>query len=397
MIMSHINANIELDFDHLTVLAIMNYKILSLFLLLVIQASIAVSQKLPSRKNIIKSMRLTNAYFMHKWPDPGKSIITNRERPSNIWTRAVYYEGLMSLYAIDRKKEYYDYAVEWGEKHKWGMRSGIDTRNADDQCCGQTYIDLYLIDRQPERIRDIKLSIDNMVKSEKKDDWNWIDALQMAMPVFTKLGVLYKDTSYFRKMYDIYSYSKYNHGGKGLYNIADKLWWRDKDFVPPYKEPNGEDCYWSRGNGWVIAALVRTLDELPETDPHYNEYLQDFKDMCVALVPLQRTDGFWNVSLHDPTNFGGKETSGTALFTYGFAWGIRKGFLDKKTYLPPVQKAWKAMTSEAVHEDGKLGYVQGTGKEPKDGQPVTYTSVPDFEDYGLGCFLLAGSEVYRLK
>jgi len=41
--------------------------------------------------------------------------------------------------------------------------------------------------------------------------------------------------------------------------------------------------------------------------------------------------------------------------------------------------------------------VQETGKKPKDGQPVTYDKVPDFEDYGLGCFLLAGTEVYKLK
>ena len=153
-------------------------------------------------------MRLCNAYFMQKWPDPGKSIITNRERPSNIWTRAVYYEGLMELYRIDKKKEYYDYAVDWGNKHKWGLRSGATTRNADDQCCGQTYIDLYLIDKQPERIAAIKTSIDSMVSSEKKDDWNWIDALQMAMPVFVRLGVLYNDTGYFRKMYDLYHFSK---------------------------------------------------------------------------------------------------------------------------------------------------------------------------------------------
>ena len=42
-------------------------------------------------------------------------------------------------------------------------------------------------------------------------------------------------------------------------------------------------------------------------------------------------------------------------------------------------------------------YVQGTGKEPKDGQPVTHDSTPDFEDYGLGCFLLAGTEIYKMK
>jgi len=357
----------------------------------------AEAQKLPNKKRVLKVMRATNDYFMKKWPDPGKEIMTNRIRPSNIWTRGVYYEGLMDLYRIDKKKAYYDYAVEWGEKHKWGMRNGTTTRNADDQACGQTYIDLYLIDPRPERLADIKATIDNMVNSPKSDDWHWIDALQMAMPVFTRLGILHNDTRYFDKMYDLYSFAKYQHGGKGLYNPADKLWWRDKDFVPPYTEPNGEDCYWSRGNGWVVAALVRTLDLLPQSDPHYSEYLQDYKDLVQALLPVQRTDGFWNVSLHDPDHFGGKETSGTALFAYGMAWGINKGILSREQYLPVVIRAWNAMSSEAVHKNGFLGYVQGTGKEPKDGQPVSYTSMPDFEDYGLGCFLLAGTEVYKLK
>lgn len=357
------------------------------------------AQSLPSRSKTLKAMRLTNRYFMDKWPDAGKPIFTNIERPSNIWTRAVYYEGLMALYGIDKKKIYYDYMLQWGEKHKWGLRGGIKTRNADNQCCGQTYIDLYILDgkQQPERVHDIKASMDSMLKTSKIDDWNWIDALQMAMPVLVKLGNLYNDSSYFRRMYEMYAYTKYKHGDKGLYNPAEKLWWRDKDFDPPYKEPNGDDCYWSRGNGWVVAALVKTLEALPLSDPHYNEYLQDYKDMCAALLPLQRTDGYWNVSLNDPNHFGGKEITGTSLFIYGFAWGINKGILSKKTYKPAIAKAWKAMLKEAIHPNGKLGYVQGTGKEPKDGQPVNYDSTPDFEDYGLGCFLLAGTEIYKLR
>ncbi|OQP63605.1 glycosyl hydrolase family 88 [Niastella populi] len=355
------------------------------------------AQKAPAKKNVLKVMRLTNQYFMNKWPDPGKSIVTNRERPSNIWTRAVYYEGLMALYAIDKKKQYLNYAIDWGAKHKWGLRDGIQTRNADNQCCGQTYIDLYLMDKKEERIKDIKASIDLMKGTEKVDDWNWIDALQMAMPVFVRLGVIYNDTSYFSRMYEMYAFTKYKHGGNGLYNQAEKLWWRDKDFVPPYKEPNGANCYWSRGNGWVVAALVRTLQMLPKSDPHYNEYLQDYKDMLKALLPLQREDGFWNVSLADPTNYGGKELTGTALFVYGMAWGINNNIIDKATYRPVMLKAWDAMMKDCIHPDGMLGYVQGTGKEPKDGQPVTYDKIPDFEDYGLGCFLLAGSEMYKLK
>ncbi|WP_090785655.1 glycoside hydrolase family 88 protein [Pedobacter sp. ok626] len=366
---------------------------LTLFGLLV-QASFA--QKIPSKKEVLKSLVLTNAYFMNKWPDAGKSIITNRERPSNIWTRAVYYEGLMSLYQLKPDQAYYDYAVQWGEKHKWGLRDGIGTRNADNQACGQTYIDLYNMDKKPERIKDIKASIDLMMKSGKIDDWTWIDALQMGMPVFAKLGVLYNDPAYYEYMYKMYMHSKNVEGG-GLYNAKDGLWWRDKDFVPPYKEPNAEDCYWSRGNGWVVAALVKVLEIMPKDAPHREEYLKTYQEMIKALVPIQRTDGFWNVSLHDPTHFGGKETSGTALFVYGMAWGVNQGLLDQKVYQPIIVKAWNAMTKDAVHNNGFLGYLQGTGKEPKDGQPVSYTSMPDFEDYGLGCFLLAGTEVYKMK
>ncbi|WP_097126051.1 glycoside hydrolase family 88/105 protein [Spirosoma fluviale] len=368
-----------------------------LVLLLLAVTLTAQAQKLPAKKEILAKMTLANAYFMASWPDPGKEIVTNKTRPSNIWTRAVYYEGLMALYGIDKKKVYYDYAVEWGQKHNWGLRSGINTRNADDQCCGQTYIDLYLIDRKPERLHDIKASIDAMVKSDKVDDWNWVDALQMAMPVFAQLGVLENDRSYFEKMYQIYMYSKTQHGGNGLYNPKDGLWWRDKDFVPPYREPNGKDCYWSRGNGWVVTALVRVLDIMPKDAPHRDEYEKTYLDMMRALPPLQRADGYWNVSLHDPTHFGGKELTGTALFVYGMAWGINHGLLDGNVYKPIISKAWNAMATDSVHPNGFLGYVQGTGKEPKDGQPVTYNSKPDFEDYGLGCFLLAGTELYKLK
>lgn len=358
------------------------------------------AQKLPSKKTVLKTITLANKYFMDKWPDAGKPIFVpsrNRTWPSNIWTRAVYYEGLMALYNIDNRKAYYNYALNWGAKHQWNLRDGSKTRNGDNQACGQTYLNLYNLDKKQEYIDSIKASIDKMILSDKIDDWHWVDALQMAMPVYTQLGVLYNDTNYFHRMYQMYSYTKYKHGDKGLYNAAEGLWWRDKDFDPPYKEPNGKNCYWSRGNGWVVAALVRVLNNLPKNEPHREEYLNDYNTMMNALLPLQRNDGYWNVSLHDSTNFGGKELTGTSLFVYGMAWGINQGLLDNKKFLPAVIKAWNALTKESVHTNGFLGFVQGTGKEPKESQPVTYNKEPDFEDFGLGCFLLAGTEVYKMK
>lgn len=358
--------------------------------------AISAAQPFPAKESVLQKMIQANDYFMQKWPDPGAPIVGERVRPSNIWTRASYYEGLMALYKISPDKRYIDYAVQWGEAHKWGLAWKNDNRNADDMGCGQTYIDLYRIDPKPERIKRIKDAIDKMCASEKVDDWWWIDALQMAMPVFARLGTLENDDKYWDRMYTMYMHTRNVEGGKGLYNRKDHLWWRDKDFVPPYREPNGEDCYWSRGNGWVIAAMARVLEQNPPSEKHKKEYSRMLKNMASALLKVQREDGFWNVSLHDPGNYGGPESSGTAFFVYGMAWGINHGYLKKEKYLPALLKGWNALCNQALHENGFIGYMQGTGKEPASSQPVGYDTMPNFEDYGLGAFLLAGSEIYQL-
>ncbi|MDL2242050.1 glycoside hydrolase family 88 protein, partial [Bacteroidales bacterium OttesenSCG-928-L03] len=326
----------------------------------------------------------------------------NKNYESNLWTRAYYYEGLMDLWKIDPQQRYIDYALEWGNKHEWklrGTKEGQHVRNADNQCAGQVYLFLYEQDSsKPEHyINAIKQSIDSMMVTNQLDDWHWIDAIQMAMPIFAQLGNITGDTAYYNRAFDMYMYTKLQHGENGLYNPEDQLWWRDADFDPPYTEPNGEDCYWSRGNGWVVVAMARMLDLLPVDEPHRTEYETMLIDMCQALVPLQREDGFWNVSLHDPNNYGGKELTGTAMFVYGMAYGVNQGLLNAKEFTPIIYKAWNAMVKDCLHSNGFLGYVQGTGKEPKEAQPVTYEREPDFDDFGLGAFLMAGAEIYKMK
>ena len=371
--------------------------LLAVALLASIAAALAAPPSLPSADQVLAKLRTVNDRFLLNWPDPAPDIVTDRARPSNIWTRATYFEGLMALHRIAPEPRYSAYAVRWAESHDWNLAYGsTSNRNADDQCCGQTYLDLYALDPRPERIAKIKTAIDNMVNSTKRDDWWWIDALQMAMPLFARLGVITGDPRYFTAMHELYSHTRSVQGGTGLYNPTEHLWWRDADFDPPYREPNGAHCYWARGNGWVLAALVRVLDVLPANHPQRAEYLRTFQDMAAALVPLQRADGFWNVSLMAPDNYGGRELTGTAFFAYGMAWGIRHGHLSRDTFLPVVAKSWRALANLAVRPDGTLGYVQGTGKHPSDSQPVTYDSAPNFDDFGTGAFLLAGTEVYQL-
>ena len=295
------------------------------------------AQNLPDQKETLNTLIKVNKHYMKNNPDCTlPSFVKGKMRASNIWTRTVYYEGLLALYSIYPDTEYYAYAYHWGDFHKWGMWRGTTTRHADNYACGQVYIDMYNLCPKPEILLNVKSNLNMLVNTPQINEWWWIDAIQMGMPGFAKMGKLTGEQKYFDKMWQMYEYTRNQHGEHGMFNQKDGLWWRDQDFDPPYKEPNGEDCYWSRGNGWVYAALVRVLDEIPANEVHRQDYIHDFLTMSKAIKACQREDGFWNVSLHDPNHFGGKELTGTSLFVYGMAWGIRNGLLDRDEYLPIV-------------------------------------------------------------
>ena len=351
-------------------------------------------------QQVLCTTQKVNDYFMAKYADPTLPTNVKKVRPSSLWTRAVYYEGLMALNDIDPQQRYMDYTDRWASFHQWTPRNGIKTCDADDQCCEQTYLMRYTQNKNEKILSTTLQNLDQqMERANPKNSsiygwWTWIDAIQMAMPVYMQVYKITGEEKYRDHAMQMYRWSR-NECGGGLFNEKDGLWWRDADYVPPYKEPDGKDCYWSRGNGWVYAALVRCMNQLDKKDKAYKELKKDFLMMSEGLKKCQREDGFWNPSLVS-TNYAMTETSGTALFLYGMAWGIRNGLLKAKDYREACDQAWAAMVKTSVHSDGFLGWMQGTGKDPSDGQPLSYTRVPDFEDYGTGCFLLGATEYYKL-
>ena len=376
-------------------------------ILMVALCSVAAMAQSNTQAGVLQTARNVNNYFMKKHADPTLPTNVGRIRPSSLWTRAVYYEGLMALYEIDPDSRYIDYTDRWAESHKWTPRNGITTCDADDQCCAQTYLDRYMMTGDAKMIEHVRENLDHQMKTPnaKADNallgwWTWIDAIQMAMPVYTKMWRATGEQKYLDHGMKMYVWSRDTLAG-GLFNEAEGLWWRDKDYVPPYKEPDGRNCYWSRGSGWVYAALVKSLIDLQampknkQTKKYIKLLKKDFILMSEALLKCQREDGLWNPSLVS-NNYEGKELTGTALFLYGMAWGIQNKILKDKQYRPACDRAWTAMVRDCVHRDGFLGWVQGTGKDPSAGQQLSYTKVPDFEDYGTGCFLLGAAEYYKL-
>jgi rhamnogalacturonyl hydrolase YesR len=340
---------------------------------------------------ISPSAVLTTMKLVADWQlaNPSPTIARNKE---DGWTYGALYTGIMALNEIADTPKYHDAMVAMGKKFNWQPARRV--YHADDHCVSQTYLELYLKDRDAAMLQPTKERFDfilahpatndlNFKSHGSQDRWSWCDALFMGPPAWIRLFKATGDQRYLDFMNQ-----EWRATSDFLYGTNEHLYFRDSTYFEK-REENGKKIYWSRGNGWVLAGLARVLEVLPTDYPQRKFYEQQFKEMATKIASLQQDDGLWRSSLLDPESYPLKETSGSGFFTFGIAWGINHGLLDRAKYEPIVRKAWTALVG-CVTPEGKLEHVQPIGADPKKFQSA------DTEVYGTGAFLLAGSEIYRL-
>ena len=173
-----------------------------------------------------------------------------------------------------------------------------------------------------------------------------------------------------------------------LYDAKEHFYSRDTSYLDK-REANGNKIFWSRGNGWVIAGLTEVLDEMPENYPSRARYVEQFRQMAEKLKSIQNANGLWQPGLLGGSAYPLPEVSGSAFFVYALAWGINHGVLDRKVYLPVVEKGWAGLLTH-VYADGRLGSIQPIGGGPDSYKPQTSYV------FGVGSFLMAGAEMRKL-
>lgn len=308
------------------------------------------------------------------------------------WTQAPFYTGLYALHQTDPSGDWLAELETLGKATDWSL--GPRPYMADDHAVGQAWIQASLALNKPAYrtktitgLRDFVAQPHNesllWVNSIHDREWAWCDSLFMGPPALALAHKATDNDAYLSKLDRLWWKTK-----DYLYDEEEHLYFRDSRYFEP-REKNGEKVFWSRGNGWVYGGLARVLDFTPEDWVARPRFEAHFKEMSARLIELQQPDGYWRSSLLDPASYPAPETSGTGFFTYGLAWGINHGLLDEATYLPHVKKGWEALARQ-VDANGRLGHVQQVGQDPRSVQPT------DTEVYGVGAFLLAGSEVIQL-
>jgi rhamnogalacturonyl hydrolase YesR len=311
------------------------------------------------------------------------------------WTNGAFYAGISAAYKTTGNKELLDAMIKMGEANQW--KPGPRLQHADDHVICQTYIDVYRIKKDQKMIQPFIDTMEKFLatpypaKGIEQITWWWCDALFMAPPAMVKLSMTTGDKRYMEKSDELY-HQCYDM----LYDKEEHLFARDLNYVikgdpSDRREANGKKIFWSRGNGWVMGGLALLLSELPKDYKEHAFYETIYKQMAQKIAGLQQSDGLWRASLLDPQSYPGGEASGSGFYTYALAWGINNGLLSKEEYLPVVQKAWKGLNT-LIQPDGHVGWCQPIGADPRKN-----FSADSWEVYGTGAFLLAGSEVIKLK
>ncbi|MFI3265197.1 MAG: glycoside hydrolase family 88 protein [Rikenellaceae bacterium] len=366
-------------------------KLSSLLLLISIVVPMSTQAAPPTSKEVMEISKRVADWQIRTFDNQGQyrasftftDTTTTTNHHDLSWPLGALYSGMFELVKVTDSQEYANWLKEIGDKYDWNLHKRV--YHADDHAVGFMYLGMYEKYGKKKMLKPTRKQFDAIMTSDRADEWHWTwcDALFMAPPVWAKLSEVTGDEKYLEYMHEQYmmTYDK-------LWSKDKQLFFRDLKYLTRH-EANGESVFWSRGNGWVYGGLALMIPTFPEGWEQTQFYTELFKQLSESLKATQREDGSWSGGLLGSIeDYPVMETSGTAFFAYGLAWGINNGILDKESYEPTLMAAWQSLVS-AVHEDGMLGYVQGIGEAPG------RSSYEATETYGVGAFVAAGSEMYK--
>ncbi|MCP4045735.1 MAG: glucuronyl hydrolase [Gammaproteobacteria bacterium] len=314
------------------------------------------------------------------------------------WHHGALYVGMMDWAGLPGNEQYYAPFKKISEEEEW--RLGERLFHGDDHIVGQMYLTFYEREKDPKMIDHTIRQLNQVLVANPSDSleflgdgirgvgracqlrWCWCDALFMSPQTWMRLSLATGEDQYMA-----YADKEFWATTDYLKDPETSLYFRDSRYFER-RDEEGNKIFWARGNGWVYAGLVNILRILPKDHPSYPKYVQLYRDMSKTIAGLQHENGLWSPSLLASKSK--PETSGSGFMTYGLAWGVNSGHLDKATYGPVVKKGWTALVA-AVADDGKLGWVQPVGAGP---DSVFET---DSQLYGVGAFLLAARQMVQAK
>ena len=280
---------------------------------------------------------------------PKASMLDFQEKPRWSYTNGLVLSACAKVYEQTANEQYYDYIYNYADE-LIDSTGTIETyklsnQNLDMIKSGDVLLYLYPKTKE-ERFLIAMETLDSQMKSQPKTSdggyWHkkvyphqmWLDGLYMAEPFHIKYAQEYIDNeAEVQQIYDdvvlqfdlIQKHSRDEKTGL-LYHGWDE----SKEQEWANKETGNSPHFWSRAMGWYGMAMVDVLDFLPEDHPGHARMVTYLNQFAEAITAVQDESGLWYQVIDQGDREGNYlEASGTSMFTYAFAKGVRKGYLPQ--------------------------------------------------------------------
>lgn len=197
----------------------------------------------------------------------------------------------------------------------------------------------------------------------------WADDAFMAISFLSRMGQLTGDEKYF------------NDAANQVLNYTRYLWCPEKNiYYHCYHTDNKEHgvAHWSRANGWVFMAQADLLARMPEDHPMREAVLENFRRQASGVARYQGKNGLWHQLLDKEDSY--EEITGTAMFVFGMARGVKQGWLHPD-FIYVAEQGLKGMMCKISDKGDVTAICVGTGIMPS---PAYYYNRPTQENDPMG-------------
>lgn len=207
----------------------------------------------------------------------------------------------------------------------------------------------------------------------------WSDSLFMDVPILAMAGALTGERRYFDM-------------------AARHITFMQQIVLRPdglYRHQASANAAWGRGNAFPALGLALTLSEFPKDHPDYARLLASFRAHMAALARFQDENGMWRNVIDRPGAY--PEYSATAMIATAMLRGIRNGLIDRDTYEPLIQKAWKAILTRSGADGRLVDVCESTGTRGlTDDDYIHRAAILGRDDRGGGMAMFFATELAGL-
>jgi rhamnogalacturonyl hydrolase YesR len=207
----------------------------------------------------------------------------------------------------------------------------------------------------------------------------WSDSLFMDVPILAMAGALTGERRYFDM-------------------AARHVVFMQQIVLRPdglYRHQASTDAAWGRGNAFPALGLALTLSEFPKDHADYSRLLASYRAHMAALARFQDQNGMWRNVIDRPGAY--PEYSATAMIATAMLRGIRNGWIDRETYEPLVEKAWKAILTRTGADGRLVDVCESTGTRGlTDDDYLRRTAILGRDDRGGGMAMFFATELAGL-